>query len=387
MFTMKGKRLFFLDNLKMFIINLMIIFHLAMCYMAYAPDWWYVVDKAHSDLFFTQFILWADVFIMPIMFFVAGYFGMMSLKKHGDSKWWKGRLKRITLPWIVGVALFAAPTTYLTLYSRNVPMDFATFCNTLFFFNPETGGSGVLFSHVQYWYLGILTLLYLGMFLYSKLDKGLLEQVKPSVPGNSLAWGMFLMIFCNIVAMDTITGNDDLWIHLSYFVVLQPCRILLYVLFIFLGAYAWRNQWFSENGYKPSVGKWLPLFLLATLTYPVWAIYGGFVAANPTQFLFIKAFFQAMLLISAFFALLAFFAQFLDGTNKFWGELAANSYTMYYCHMQVVFPVAYFLLPIDLPAAAKCLMACAIGLFLTYCISKLLLFLPCFADSKKAKVS
>ena len=78
---MKGKRLFFLDNLKMFIVNLMIIFHLAMCYMAYAPEWWYVVDVEHSDLFFTQFILWADIFSMPIMFFVAGYFGIMSLKK------------------------------------------------------------------------------------------------------------------------------------------------------------------------------------------------------------------------------------------------------------------------------------------------------------------
>jgi len=384
---MKGKRLFFLDNLKMFIINLMIIFHLAMCYMAYAPEWWYVVDKDHSDLFFTQFILWADIFIMPVMFFVAGYFGIMSLKKHGDSKWWKGRIKRITIPWIVGAALFAAPTSYLTLYSRNVPMDFATFCNTLFFFNPETGGSGVFFSHVQYWYLGILTVLYLFMYLYSKLDKGLLEQSAPTEPGKPLLWGLAAMIFCNIVATNIITGNDDLWIHLSYFLVLQPCRILLYVVFIFLGAYAWKHQWFAEEGYKPSAAKWVPFFLIATMAYPVWAIYGRFVVADPIQFVLIKAFFQTALLMTAVFGLLGLFSRFLDSTNKFWGEMAANSYTMYYCHMQIVFPVAYFLLPIDLPAGAKWLMACAIGLFLTYCVSKLLLFLPCFADSKKAKVS
>jgi len=381
--------LFFLDNLKMFIVNLMIIFHLAMCYMAYAPEWWYVVDAEHSDLFFTQFILWADIFIMPIMFFVAGYFGIMSLKKHGDSKWWKGRIKRITIPWIVGAALFAAPTSYLTLYSRHIPMDFATFCNTLFFFDPQTGGSGVFFSHVQYWYLGILTVLYLLMYLFSKVNPGMLEQSAPSKPGNTLLWCVFIMIFCNIFAMDLITGNDDLWIHLSYFLVLQPCRILLYVLFIFLGAYAWKHQWFAEGeeSYRPSFVKWVPLFCVASVSYPVWAIFGKLIATSLYEFVLIKATLQASLLMSAVFGLLALFSQFLDGTNKFWGEMAANSYTMYYCHMQIVFPVAYFLLPIDLPAAAKWIMACAIGLVLTYCVSRLLLFLPCFAGSKKAKVA
>lgn len=384
---MNGKRLFFLDNLKMFIVNLMIVFHLAMCYMAYAPEWWYVVDQKHSDLFFTLFIMWADIFIMPIMFFVAGYFGIMSLKKHGGNKWWKGRLKRITLPWIVGAALFAAPTSYLTLYSRNVPMDFMTFCNTLFFYDPQTGGSGVFFSHVQYWYLGILTVLYLLMHWFSKVHPAMLEQSAPSKPGKLMLWCLFIMIFCNIFAIGLMTGNDDLWIHLSYFLVLQPCRILLYVLFIFLGAYAWKHQWFSGEGYRPSCLKWLPFFCLVSVAYPVWAIFGKLFATSLYEFLLIKAIFQASLLMSAVFGLLALFSRFLDGTNRFWGEMAANSYTMYYCHMQIVFPVAYFLLPIDLPAGAKWIMACAIGLVLTYCVSKLLLFLPCFAESKKAKVT
>lgn len=72
----ESKRLFFLDNLKAFIVNLMIVFHIALCYMAYAPEWWYVVDQEHTHLFFTGVVVWADMFIMPIMFFISGYLAL-----------------------------------------------------------------------------------------------------------------------------------------------------------------------------------------------------------------------------------------------------------------------------------------------------------------------
>ena len=34
------ERLYFLDNLKTCIVVLMVVFHAAMSYMAYAPEWW-----------------------------------------------------------------------------------------------------------------------------------------------------------------------------------------------------------------------------------------------------------------------------------------------------------------------------------------------------------
>lgn len=111
---MKQARLYFLDNLKTVIIALMIALHWAMCFMAYAPEWWYVVDYEHTHLLFTCVVLWIDVFIMPIMFFISGYFGIATLGKHGYGKWWKGKLLRIVLPWILGVIIFAAPVSYIT---------------------------------------------------------------------------------------------------------------------------------------------------------------------------------------------------------------------------------------------------------------------------------
>lgn len=143
---MLTKRLYFLDNLKWFIIWLMTVFHAAMCYMAYAPEWWYVVDKSQPVFSATVFILWVDIFIMPVMFFISGYFGLMSLTKHGAGTFWRKKIGRIAVPWVFGSMVFAPLVTYIILASRHAPVDFWTFYTTLFW--------GPLYEQAQYWYLG-----------------------------------------------------------------------------------------------------------------------------------------------------------------------------------------------------------------------------------------
>ena len=77
-----SERLYFLDNLRAVVIVLVIVLHAAITYMAFAPEWWYVLDPERS-LFFTMVVLLVDVPIMLIMFFVAGYFALPSLAKRG----------------------------------------------------------------------------------------------------------------------------------------------------------------------------------------------------------------------------------------------------------------------------------------------------------------
>jgi peptidoglycan/LPS O-acetylase OafA/YrhL len=41
-------RIYFLDNLRAFVIVLVVVLHGSMTYMAYAPPWWYVLDSQNS---------------------------------------------------------------------------------------------------------------------------------------------------------------------------------------------------------------------------------------------------------------------------------------------------------------------------------------------------
>jgi fucose 4-O-acetylase-like acetyltransferase len=55
---------------------------------------------------------------MPVMFFVSGYFGIMSLSRHGGQKFWQGKFRRIILPWLFGSAFIAPLIAYITLAMR-----------------------------------------------------------------------------------------------------------------------------------------------------------------------------------------------------------------------------------------------------------------------------
>ncbi|MEE0456889.1 MAG: acyltransferase family protein, partial [Anaerovibrio sp.] len=151
------QRLFFLDNLKSFVVNLMIVFHVGLCYIAAPLPWWYVLD---SDLRIemTYWILDTDMTIMPIMFFISGYFCVKSLAK--GKNFWGPKWQRIGIPWLIGIAFLAPVASFLMPYSRGLTADFMTHLTEFYFFNPETGGPGVFYNHVPYWYLGVLMVFY-----------------------------------------------------------------------------------------------------------------------------------------------------------------------------------------------------------------------------------
>ena len=67
------------------IILLVIVFHVAIGFMTKPPQWWYVIDTQKNG-FFDLFVMATDVFIMPLLFFAAGYFTLPSLLLSAASK-------------------------------------------------------------------------------------------------------------------------------------------------------------------------------------------------------------------------------------------------------------------------------------------------------------
>jgi fucose 4-O-acetylase-like acetyltransferase len=124
-------RLFFLDNLRAFVIVMVIVLHASITYMAYPPEWWYVLDPDRSDLF-TMLVLLVDVPLMPALFFVAGYFALPSLERRGGGGFIREKIVRLAIPWGLGVFFLAPLATYMTYVSRDVPMGYLEFWTTDF---------------------------------------------------------------------------------------------------------------------------------------------------------------------------------------------------------------------------------------------------------------
>lgn len=368
-------RLFFMDNLKWAIIWLMVVFHAAMCYMAYAPEWWYVVDKAEPVFSATVFICWADIFSMPVMFFISGYFGLQSLTRHGAATFWKKKFLRIFLPWVFGAVFLAPPITYIILASRHVPMDFWTFYTTLFW--------GPLYEQAAYWYLGALLALYVLLQLAVLLCPSLARRT-PRRPGALYFLALFALSALSIGVINAYMPLDT-WKFYAYLLVLQPVRIPTYILIFFAGAWAYRCHWFEPTGYTPQPVLWSAAAILFSLLY-LWERFQLPGTFAPDTARYLNALAQGGFHVSAVFALLAVFRRCLDYTSPLLSQLSKTSYGVYYLHMLILFPVAWIFCGISLPVYPKYFLVCAISLAICYLLTKhVLLHIPCFGGEKQRK--
>lgn len=380
------QRLFFLDNLKSFVVNWMIIFHIGLCYIVMPLPWWYVLDPQPS-VGFNYFIMITDMVIMPIMFFISGYFAIRSLAKKTGKAFWGPKWTRIALPWLIGILLIAPLTSFLMPYSRGLCSDLLTSLTQYYWYNPATGGAGEFFNQVPFWYLGMLLIFYAAAYFIAKLKPSYAQQQAPSTPG---CW-FFLLIgiftFLNGMIIDMITGDEYLWVNVGYVLKIQVSRVLLYVLYFFLGIHAWRRRWFEAGCYVPSAAKWTPWLIVSAIFLDWSFIHSMPYISSPLEFLLLISVAHAMLLTTAVFGLLGIFYRFCNFTNNILGNLASTSYTMYFCHTIFVFWPALYMMNMELPAFYKWLIGCVITWPLTYICGKLLLQTPLFAASKRAKVS
>lgn len=334
------QRKYFLDNLRSFIILLVVVFHVGMGYVTWDIEWWYVNDSQKNP-FFDLFILETDVYIMPIMFFIAGYFSFPALIVKGAAEFVRDKIRRIGLPWIAGVLFIAPVIAYSAIFSRtDTPPNFFSFWENQFF--------GAYYQQAHYWFLGILSLFFLLIALVYKLAPAYFRQpLRTRIPS-----GTFFPLFALLSAAPFFGANlffaSDVWVNANYLFMIQPVRIGLYLCYFGLGIYAWKNNWFTSEGYKPKLFPWslsAIILLFVFLAYRVTFTVG---ATVPTLFKAGHALTYAVFCLSATFALLALFQRFADSNSYLWRRLAANSYAIYFIHQCVIIPLAYMVKNIQL---------------------------------------
>jgi peptidoglycan/LPS O-acetylase OafA/YrhL len=356
-------RLHFLDNLKTFIIFLVVLFHAAYAYSVYLSRDWYVVDTQHS-LFFDAFILTAFAFMMPVMFFVAGYMGVGSLARKGQASFWRDKLLRIVAPWALG-ALFVAPAiSYVYSASRGIYASYLHYWPH-YFFSPDYQSHG----QVHYYFLCVLTLYYVALWVAYRIYKPLGSVGAPKKPTLhflalfGLATG--IIFFCGNLFID-----EGRWVKIAIF-DLPATRFIPYLCYFFLGVLAYRRQWFTPSGYNPRLRNWalmcLPSFILfihfflKKLSSPGEV---GMVCFAVSYFFFC---------LTAVFALIALFQKRLNFTTRFLTNLAAHSYGTYFIHYLVMVIIILALRDLHLNVFLKWLLAGALSATVSYLISKHLL--------------
>ena len=354
-------RLYFLDNLRAFVIVMVVVLHASITYMAFGPEWWYVVDPDQS-LTFTALVLLVDVPNMPALFFVAGFFALPSLERRGFQGFVREKSVRLAIPWLFAVVFLAPLATYMIYVSRDIPIGYLEFWTRDFW--------GPLYQQSVYWFLGVLFVLFLllaGLHEPHKRPAGIEHPAeRPRT--------RFFVAFVTLTALGSMLvaprySIDD-WQPVWILLVVQPARIALYVAFFALGVHAERRGWFRADGYRPEPGPWGIACLVAGLAYLVLRLA---VPPETEAGRIAGAMLFSPFCLTAVMYGLAVFQRHVAGTGRAWRTLADNSFGIYYVHPLILYPLAFVLVGVSIPALGKAIVLVAVTLLASLAVSSLVL--------------
>ncbi len=347
-------RVYFLDNLRTFLIFLVVLYHAGFSYQSALQSNWIVVDNDRNESI-GLIGLYLDVFIMAVMFFISGYFISNSVSNRSSMEFVKTKFKRIMIPWGLAVLTLIPAYKVLFLYSRGLPQESLY---TYFHIFKRTGSDLAFFANdpSQHW-LWFLPVLFLFQISYLVLYKAGILSIKVSFKWSVISVLVLGITYSMVIAVSGYKG----W-FLGWIFDFQRERLLVYFLFFLLGSSAYKSNLFSSAPMLKNTVFWNVLLAFGITVYTIIALnlYGNMVD-TARNFYFISQRVDGLLyyssvillMLSFLFILLDIFRRYFNNTRPWLTLLNRGSYNIYIIHMIALGFIALWLTQFDIPAFGK----------------------------------
>lgn len=359
-----NSREIFLDNLRAFIILLVVILHVSINYMEEAPEWWYYLSR-ESSIIYTIFALLLDVFIMPTMFMLAGYFIIPSLIKHGTLSFFHSKKWRLLFPWLIGAFIGSPLISYTALVMRGENRSLFNFLKSRITENN--------FHQSQYWFLGVLMVFISVVFVGRKLLSKSFNLDLTKIKVGKRFFVIFYLVTTITFALLNVKFSQFYWV--ISIIQFRPVHIINLFIYFLLGIFIERNRWFKKNSYNPSFKIWVILFLISQTLFLKFKGYFPTGDYREIKLILLNSMLYNFYCLSAVMALLSLFNKYFNSRNSFNRRVAPLSYGVYYVHF-IFLPVVYFVEKVDIPIHIKFTISLLITLILSLVFASTLKRLP-----------
>jgi glucan biosynthesis protein C len=367
------ERLFFIDNIRILLICLVILTHLAITYGAFG-SWYYheVSGVSVSAALLTLLTSLFQTFFMGFFFMIAAYFIPRSLGRKGSRRFVHDRLMRLGVPLVIWVLVISPIFGYLV--ARAIEGFPGSFSDWYFVIQPNLHylGLGPL------WFVFSLLVFTLVFVVWSILRGERKEAVRKPFPVLPviLLFGLFLAVVSFAVRILFPIGYE--WDLFAIQVPYYPQYIALFI----IGIMAARNDWFVRV--PPSTGKSCALLaLLLALLQPLLLLTVDLSAGDLTPLLggihwqaFAYTLWEQLTGILIIVGLLWIFRTRYDRQGPVIAAAAADTYTVYIIHPVVLVPLSLGLQAVVLPPVLKFLAVSALAIPLCFIIAHLVRSIP-----------
>jgi fucose 4-O-acetylase-like acetyltransferase len=342
--TKRQKRINWMDNLRTFIIFLVVLYHVGGVYEAAGLwGWFWIVDDPDTIAWVGILGVAIDTFIMATMFLISGYLTPASMENKTSWEFFKAKFMRLVVPWMIAVLTLIPLYRVIFLYSRGLPQEhWSTYFH-------------ITNVNSQNW-LWFLPLLFTFDLVYL-----LLKKANIKFPNISLKTAVLVAFVIGLVYSFGIGFLVDFrsW-TLTPLIDFENERLLVYFTAFLIGALCYRQNIFAQKPKSQVLYivacsvAWIPVTLhIFARLFPI--LYPDGFEITPLY----RLIWYATFLLSAFcmtYLMVETFWRYFDSTSRLLRELSRNSYGVYIIHVVVIGVFGTLLLNTNLPAVVKYLL-------------------------------
>lgn len=369
-------RLFFIDNLRILLISLVVLWHVAVTYGA-SGTWPYqeVQGDDLTSIVFMFFYAANGPYVLGFFFMISGYFASGSYDRKGSWRFIRDWIRRLGIPIILYVLIF---DPLITFGIKSLIHGFQDSFWEYFpqhFINYRTLGIGPM------WFIeGLLIIL----IIYG-LIKLLFKQKNPkSAQEISQLSNLSISIFTFTVGVGTFLLR--IWIPVNWLLIPLGLPLALFPQFIamfIVGIVAYRHDWFL--GITDVMGKlWLRITLIFIfVVFPIVFLLGGALEGDTSQFMggfhwqsLAFATWEQFVCVGMVIGLLVWFRRRFNHQGSLAKSLSDSAFTVYFIHAPILVFLALALRGINLYPLLKFVLVAPIAIALCFIIAYLLRKIP-----------
>ncbi len=384
------QRVVFLDKIRYSMVLGVVVLHAACAYATIIP-WWSVLDSDRRQIF-DLLIIVLDVYQMPVLYFVAGYFALLSLRRRGISGFVSAKLIRLGVPLLL-VGIFFVPIIPYIGYSLRADqaVGFAAYWwaqmitaadwHWVHFTTPEIAMRHAQdYSQWHLWFISLLLILFLLTAAFAKVLPQLMQRRRPEAEGGAtILISIVVTGVVSAVPMGLIhhVSPDWTWAKIGGFILVQPTRVPIYIGFFILGFYACKRNWFTSSAFP--IHPWLWLAGSCILVFLLLGVLKT-IDLRPAPIPWSLALMHSGLRMFSALALLCFFLsaglRWGQRPNATWRQLHPVSYDIYLVHLPVVVIFQMMALYLPIAAGAKFLLIALAAIAVSWSLGRIIIK-PC----------
>lgn len=362
---MSNSRLYYIDNLRVFLISLVVLLHFNITYGG-PGDWYYNESEAGfpAILFQAMFNITNQSFFMGMFFMISAYFSAASLTRKPIGRFVKDRLIRLGLPLLVYYFVLNSLTNYIRW--KYIESNHASFLD--FIQHRNTWGFGPM------WFVEAL-LIFTFLFLIVRTTK---ITIRLRFPGT-------LTILITAVITGILQFIIRIWLPVGWsqpFTNFQFPFFLQYILLFIVGIIAYQNKWFESITFRMAKHWFIFAQVMILVVLPVILITGGkengiesFVGRMTWQS-FAWAVWEQVTGFALIIGLLGLAKKYANRQGKLASALSASAYGVYVFHPPIIVGISALFLHFDIPQLLKFVVLAPVALISCFSIAWLIKQVP-----------